>query len=166
VAKHFPGLGGATGNTDVMPATTPPWADLQRNGLLPFVDAVASHVPAIMIANAVVPGLTTVPAGISPPAITGVLRERLGFNGLVMTDSLSAAALRDIGYSVPRAAVAALAAGADMILYDASDATVIAVRTVSAIENAVHDGRISRARLERAVSRVLAVKRYDLCSAG
>ena len=166
VAKHFPGLGGATGNTDVTPATTRPWAEVQQSDLSPFVDAIASHIPAIMIANAVVPGLTTVPAGISQPAITGVLRKRLGYDGLVLTDSLSAAALRDIGYTVPSAAAAALAAGADMILYDAADATAIAVQTVDAMVSAVRDGRLNRARLERAVSHILAVKRVDLCRAG
>jgi beta-N-acetylhexosaminidase len=60
-----------------------------------------------MVANATVPGLTNLPASISPAVTTGVLRNRLGFSGLVLTDSLSAVALGAAGYSVPRASVAA-----------------------------------------------------------
>ncbi len=165
VAKHFPGLGSASGNTDVTPATTQPWSDLQRVGLVPFADAVAARVPAIMVANAVVPGLTTLPAGISPTAITGVLRDRLGYDGLVLTDSLSAAALRDIGYAVPRAATAALSAGADMFLSEETDPGVVTTQTVDAIVTAVRDGRISRSRLENAVAHIVTAKGIDLCAA-
>ena len=56
VVKHFPGLGGATGNTDLMAAAMLPWSSLQRNGLLPFAAAVRAGVPAVMVANASVPG--------------------------------------------------------------------------------------------------------------
>ena len=108
VVKHFPGLGGATGNTDVMSASTVPWRILQRVGLVPFEDAVAAQVPVVMVANASVPGLTELPASISENVITGVLRNQLGFHGLVITDSLSAISLSGIGYSVPAASVATL----------------------------------------------------------
>ncbi len=99
---------------------------MQKVGLLPFADAVGARIPAIMVANATVPGLTSQPASISSSVITGVLRNRLGYRGLVLTDSLSAAALTDIGYSLPRATIAALGAGADMILYQADAASVAA----------------------------------------
>jgi beta-N-acetylhexosaminidase len=169
VAKHFPGLGGATGNTDVTPAATPPWSKLQRTGLVPFADAVAARIPAIMVANATVPGLTALPASISPAAITGVLRDRLGFNGLVLTDSLSAAALSAIGYPVPRATTAALAAGADMVLFNPPPAPAsthaVAAAMVSAIQAAVANGQITRGRLVDAVGHILAAKRVDLCPA-
>ena len=111
VVKHFPGLGGASGNTDSMAASTLPWSNLQGNGLLPFAAAVRDGMPAVMVANARVPGLTTLPASVSPTVVTKVLREQLHFTGLVITDSLSATALRAAGYSVPGASVAALRAG-------------------------------------------------------
>ena len=165
VVKHFPGLGGATGNTDVTAAATQSWSALQSGGLLPFEAAVAAHVPAVMVANATVPGLTNQPASVSPAVINGILRGRLGFEGLVITDSLSAVALSAGGYTVPRAAVAALGAGADMILYNADPSTVAAVtsQTVSAIVSAVNAGTLSRAALETAAGRVLAAKGVDLC---
>ncbi len=167
VVKHFPGLGAATGNTDVAPASTQRWTTLQHAGLIPFQDAIAAGTPAVMIANAVVPGLTTLPASIAPNLITGVLRDQLGFQGLVMTDSLSAGALADIGYSVPRAVVAAVAAGADMILFTAAASKVASVTstTVAALVAAADTGTIDRARMVSAVAHILTAKHVDLCSA-
>jgi beta-N-acetylhexosaminidase len=167
VVKHFPGLGQATANTDVKPATTLPWITLEGAGLLPFKSAMAEGAPAVMIANAVVPGLTTLPASISPNAITGELRDRLGFQGLVMTDSLSAGALADIGYTVPKAVVAAIGAGADMVLYTAAAKSVAALTnsTVAALNAAVGAGTLDRSRLESAVAHILTVKNVDLCAA-
>src|SRR5438309_1525396 len=164
VVKHFPGLGGATGNTDVTAAATQSWSALQ-SGLSAFEAAIAAHLPAVMVANATVPGLTNQPASVSPAVINGILRGRFGFQGLVITDSLSAVALSASGYTVPRAAVAALVAGADMILYNADPSTVAAVtsQTVSAIVSAVNAGALSRAALEAAVGRVLTAKGVDLC---
>ncbi|HEX6673652.1 MAG TPA: glycoside hydrolase family 3 N-terminal domain-containing protein [Actinomycetes bacterium] len=165
VAKHFPGLGGASGNTDLRPAATLPWRSLQANGLLPFAAAVRAGVPAVMVANATVPGLTNLPASISPAVITGVLRNRLGFAGLVLTDSLSAVALGAAGYSVPRASVAALRAGADMVVFNADEDRVPSLtrQTVQAIVAAVGSGALPRSRLENAVWHILNAKQVDLC---
>lgn len=167
VVKHFPGLGGATGNTDVVPASTVPWNELQHDGLQPFKDAIAMGVPAVMIANATVPGLTTLPASISAAVIQTVLRTQLGFAGLVLTDSLSANALSAIGYSVPAAAVAALKAGADMVLFnaDASHVAQMTSATLNAITAAVSRGDLSHSELIDAVSHVLTAKNVDLCGA-
>lgn len=167
VVKHFPGLGGATGNTDVTPAATPSWTTLKRVGLVPFEDAVAAHAPAVMIANASVPGLTDLPASISAAVITTVLRNQLGYQGLVMTDSLSATALAASGYSVPKAAVAAIEAGADMVLYGAAAAVAsLTGATVAALVSAVGAGTLDRGRLVSAVTHILAAKGVDLCRAG
>lgn len=165
VVKHFPGLGQATGNTDVMPASTLPWNTLQGAGLLPFESAVHTGLPAVMVANASVPGLTALPASISPTVITQVLRQRLGFNGLVLTDALSAEALSKSGYSVSRASVLALKAGADMVLFNAKagDVASLTASTVEAIVAAVGSGELSRARLVDAVLHILTVKNVALC---
>lgn len=166
VVKHFPGLGQASANTDVAPATTQPWSALQHAGLLPFESAFASGVPVVMIANATVPGLSTLPASISPVVMTTVLRDQLGFHGLVITDSLSAGALADIGYSVPKAAAAAITAGADMVLYTAAAAQVASLTnaTAAALIAAVNAGTLDRSRLVGAVEDILAAKHVDLCA--
>ena len=135
-------------------------------GFVPFENAMNAHVPAIMIANATVPGLSTLPASISPSVISGVLRAQLGYRGLVLTDSLSAVALTSAGYTVPRAASAALVAGADMILFGPDTTSVASdtANTVAAIVSAVRNGELRRARLENAVLHILAAKQVDLCS--
>jgi len=167
VVKHFPGLGGATGNTDVTPASTPPWSTLERVGLVPFENAFDAKLPAVMVANATIPGLTKLPASISPVVLSGLLRDRLGFQGLVMTDALSAVALSAIGYTVPKAAVAALEAGADMVVFDADPGVVASLtnRIVSAVVSAVGAGKLGLARLVSAVTHILKVKHVDVCAA-
>lgn len=165
VVKHFPGLGGATGNTDVKPAATKPWSVLQAKDLKPFAAAVAAGIPAVMIANARVRGLTSLPASLSSAVITTVLRGRLHFLRLVVTDALSAGAVSAAGYSVPRAAVRALAVGADLLVWSAPAARVASVteQTVTAIVSAVQTGALSRARLREAVLHILAAKHVNLC---
>ncbi|MBO0868384.1 MAG: hypothetical protein J2P15_07445 [Micromonosporaceae bacterium] len=165
VVKHFPGLGGATGNTDDKAATTLPWPTLRRAGLLPFTAAVGAGLPAVMIANAGVPGLTSTPASLSPTVITNVLRGQLHFTGLVLTDSLSAGAISTAGYPVPAASVQALKAGADMVLFNASSSAVASLtrQVIQAIADAVDSGKLARSRLEEAVAHILTAKHVDLC---
>lgn len=160
VVKHFPGLGGATGNTDVVAAITQPWSVLQGAGLLPFAAAIHAGVPAVMVGNAGVPGLSALPSSLSPAVIGGVLRGRLGFGGLVMTDSLSAVSVSAAGYSVPAAATAALAAGADMVLFNGDAAAVPSL--TAAVVQAIAAG-VPRPRLEDAALHVLAAKHLTLC---
>jgi beta-N-acetylhexosaminidase len=166
VVKHFPGLGGVSGNTDVGPAATIPWRRLERTGLLPFIKAIDAGAEAVMVANASVPGLTSVPASLSAVVETGLLRGRLHFQGLIVTDALSAVAITATGLTVPQAAVAALRAGADLLLYQEPAGTTASVtkEIVHAIVGAVGSGELTRAQLVAAVSYVLAAKRVDLCA--
>ena len=166
VAKHFPGIGRATGNTDVGPASTPSWTSVQTYDLLPFKSAVAVSIPAIMVSNAAVPGLTTRPASLSPAVITGVLRTDMQFRGLVMTDSLTAGGVSGRGWPLTSAAVTALIAGADTLLFNASTSAVANVtdQIVEAIVSAVLSGKLSRIRLENAARHVLTAKHVDLCA--
>lgn len=167
VIKHFPGLGGASGNTDLSAARTLPWSTLTRSGLVPFVDAIRAKLPAIMISNASIPGLSKLPASLSREVITGELRDRLHFKGLVMTDSLTAVSITSAGYSLPRAVVTSLEAGADMVLFNASTASL--GRTIQqitqAVISAVATKHLSRAQLTADAAIVLATKHFDRCSA-
>ena len=165
VGKHFPGLGGATGNTDYGPAATLPLSVLEGAGLKPFVAAIGGGIDAIMVSNASVPGLTTRPASLSKSVVTGLLRERLGFHGLVLTDALSALSIRDAGFTVPAAAVVALEAGEDLLLYQAPGPSPDALTNeiIAAIVAAVNDGALARQQLVDEVAAVLAAKRVSLC---
>ncbi|MFF4042746.1 glycoside hydrolase family 3 N-terminal domain-containing protein [Streptomyces sp. NPDC001816] len=165
VVKHFPGLGGSSYNSDFGPARTLPWSTLQKVAIPPFTAAIKAGAPAVMVSNNIVPGLGTNPASLSPTDINTVLRGRLGFKGLVITDSLSAKAISAAGFSVPAAAVQALRSGADMVLFDLG--SNVGSRTSSiatAITNAVAGGQLSRSRLIDAAGHVLAVRHVNLCS--
>ncbi|MGH3187648.1 MAG: glycoside hydrolase family 3 N-terminal domain-containing protein [Streptosporangiaceae bacterium] len=164
VVKHFPGLGQASYNTDYGPASVPPLSVLEAGSLRPFQAAIAAGVPAIMVGNASIPGVTGgLPASLSESAVTGLLRQRLGFRGLILTDSLSALAVEDAGYAVPQAAARAIEAGADMVLFNTADpgATVNAI--IASITTAVTSGRMGITRLDDAVEDVLRVKGVSLC---
>ena len=93
---------------------------------------------------------------------TGLLRDQLGFSGVAITDDLGAGAVRS-GYSVPKAAVAALAAGADLIRIDAPQDQA---GVQSAIAAAVESGELPESRLQQAAARVLELKRVRGLTAG
>jgi len=164
VVKHFPGEGQATANTDDGPASTPPYSELEQADLLPFKAAISAGIPAVMVGNATVPGLSSVPSSLSSAVIQGLLRQQYGFQGLVITDSLSAGAISDIGISVPQAAVEAVEAGADLVLYTSDDPTATFDQVVDALVAAVAQGQLSSASLDAAAEHVLAVKGVNLCA--
>jgi beta-N-acetylhexosaminidase len=152
-AKHFPGLGGATVNTDDGPAGVS--APLDRD-LVPFRAAIAEGVPLVMLSHASYPRLDENRiASQSPAIVTGLLRERLGFEGVIVTDSLEAEAVLARS-GVADAAERSIRAGADLILM-----------TGSASWNDVFPHLLAEARRDRgfrerireSAARVLALKR-------
>ncbi len=166
VVKHFPGLGTASYNTDFGPATTAPLSTLEARDLVPFERAIRAGLPAVMVSNATVPGLTSGPASLSKAAVDGLLRHQLEFSGLILTDSLSAGAISALGLSPAQAAVEAVGAGADMVLYDAGSASAsvqIGGSIVSALVGAVSSGVVSQAVLDNAVLEILRTKGVQLC---
>jgi beta-N-acetylhexosaminidase len=163
VVKHFPGEGSASANTDDASATTPPIGTLQSADLLPFAAAVRAGLPVVMVGNASVPGLTTRPAGLSSAVISGLLRQQLGFQGVVMTDALSAAAITNLGLSTPQASVDALEAGADMVLFTSTSPNTTSSQVIDAIVGAVQNGSLPAQQLDASVVRVLALKKVKLC---
>jgi beta-N-acetylhexosaminidase len=166
VVKHFPGLGGASGNTDDGPASTLPYSTLIGGGLLPFEAAVSAKLPAVMVSNATVPGLSTVPASLSAAVIQGLLVGQLHYQGLILTDSLDALAISDLGLSVARASVEAIAAGADMILFSSGDQAQILASIQGAMLAAVGAGQLAESRLVNAASKVMSAKGVSLCPSG
>lgn len=168
VVKHFPGLGYATRNSDYGPAATLSWARLQRTGLVPFRRAIANGATAVMMSNARIPGLTSLPAGLSPVAVQA-LRQTLGFQGLIVTDSLGAGAISALHLSQPAASVVALAAGDDLILYGSPSSVgaslTLAAQIAAAIANGVAGGALSKATLIAAAAQDLAARNQLSCAA-
>ncbi len=166
VVKHFPGLSGASRNTDDGPAVTLAWPRLRRTGLVPFERAIAANLPAIMISNASVPGLTSLPASLSA-RVVGELRRNLGFRGLLVDDSLSAGAIAARHLSPAAAAPLAEAAGVDLVLFGAAgspSSTLAHAREVAAsLVRAVAAGRLSRGALDDAAAQVLVTRSDVTC---
>jgi beta-N-acetylhexosaminidase len=175
VVKHFPGLGGTSANTDVGSASTLPLTQLTTTGLVPFRAAIRAGAPAVMVSNASVPGLTATPSSLASSVIEGLLGRQLSFHGLVVTDSLSAGAVLTAGRTLPHAAVAAIAAGADLVLFGSTltrhDRELLSATQVrrsydevlSALGTAVATGRLSRGRLVAAATAVTRASGTHLC---
>jgi beta-N-acetylhexosaminidase len=160
VLKHFPGHGSGKGNSDFGPVETPPIEELRTRDLLPY-QALLKEPVAVMVGHLNVPGLSdTTPASLSGRAISGLLREELGFDGLVFSDSLSMGAIAE-NWAPEAAAVWAIAAGTDVALFATLDDPA---SVINALKIAVDDGTISHRRLDESVARVLAAKALDPCS--
>jgi beta-N-acetylhexosaminidase len=159
VVKHFPGHGSVTTDSHVaLPVQTRTVRQLERIDLEPFRAAVDAGLPAVMVGHiavqAVDPG---VPATLSRPVVHGLVRERLGFDGLVVSDALEMAAVR--GRREP--AVRFLRAGGDVVLMPNDPAAARA-----SIVRAVRDGRLPRRRLEQAAARMVALLEHQRATAG
>ena len=154
-AKHFPGHGDTAVDTHLNLATIEADRDrLEHLELVPFRAAIDAGVDAIMTAHVAVPALAPaeLPATLAPQILTGLLRDELGFKGLVITDALEMGTIAK-GYSSAEAAVLALEAGADVLLMPPDpDAALKAV--VSAVES----GRLKRSRIQESVAKILAAK--------
>ncbi len=161
VAKHFPGLGGASANTDLASAHTLAFPVIESSALLVFEAMIRSKVPAIMVSNASVPGLSgSVPASLSPLVVRNLLRSQLGFNGVIMTDSLQSVAISNYQPDLDSAAIEALAAGNDMVMLarDSWSQSAVFASARDAIAAAIADGQLARSAIEQSVSRILVMK--------
>jgi beta-N-acetylhexosaminidase len=158
VVKHWPGLGGAPGDPHVAIPTDPEseatWSRVQ---LPAFAAGIAAGADAVMVTAMYAPGLGagSVPALFSAPVIAR-LRTQLGFSGVVMSDSLSMGGIGE-RWPLPQAAVAALAAGNDMLLLGNAD-PAYEVAAIEAVRAAVLSGRLDRVRLHESAMRVNALR--------
>lgn len=155
--KHFPGYGSATvddhNGTSIVEKTL---SELEGCDLVPFQSIIASEgsVPFVMVSHLSYPNVTgsDTPADLSASIVTDILRDKLDYQNVIITDSHSMASITD-HYSAGDAAVKALAAGCDMILMP-SDLQA----AFYAVKAAVADGTLSQARIDESVLRILTVK--------
>ncbi|USZ72421.1 glycoside hydrolase family 3 protein [Natronosalvus halobius] len=163
VAKHFPGHGDTELDSHMeLPHVTYDRETLERVHLPPFETMIEEGVDCIMTSHIVVecldPGL---PATLSPAILTDLLRDDLGFDGVVVTDAMMMDAIAD-NYPVGEAAVRAIEAGADLVLTGFVPADDL-LETRDAILEAVESGRLSESRIDESVERILALKdRHDV----
>ncbi len=156
--KHLPGLGAADRSPQDGPASVGlGLPELRERDLIPFRAAIDAGVPGVVLSNALYPFSDfTVPASLSPAVADELLRDELGFEGVAITDDLSDPSVTVLT-TVPDAAVEAVRAGADMAFVSGPAADQAAAH--AALLSAVRSGRISRARLDRALERILVAKR-------
>ena len=154
--KHFPGHGDTGTDSHIaLAVSNSDWARLDSVELVPFRSAIAAGVTSVMSAHIALPGIDRGqlrPGTVAPNILTGLLRDSLGFKGLVVTDALNMGGIAS-AYGA-EAGVRAFLAGADLLLQPADPAIAI-----NAMAAAVARGQISRARLDRSVRRVLEIKR-------
>lgn len=154
--KHFPGHGSLRMDSHVdRPVLTGALDTLLARELAPFARLATAGTPAVMAGHIVVPAVdAAAPATLSRPLLTGVLRERLGFGGLIVTDAMGMGAItRYVGPGA--AAVGALAAGADVVLAPSDPA-----RARDGIVAAMRSGTLPRARVEDAAAKLVATLRH------
>jgi len=153
--KHFPGHGNTAEDSHKSYAySNKTKEELYKCELIPFIDAIKNNEPFIMVGHISMPKLTgdDTPASLSKTIVTDLLRNELGFTGLIITDALNMGAICN-EYSADQAARKALDAGVDVLLMPQNFNIAY-----SGILQAVKDGKISEARINQSVARILKMK--------
>lgn len=153
--KHFPGHGDTSTDSHYGEAEiSKNLEELMQCELLPFISGIEAGAPFIMVGHITAPNVTDepVPATLSHDIVTGLLREKLQYDGLIITDSMTMQAITD-RYSSGEAAVKAIAAGVDIILIPQN-----LNNAVAGIKTAVADGTLTEERLDESVLRILETK--------
>lgn len=151
--KHFPGHGNTREDSHYNTAYVNKTLDeLRAEEFLPFIAGIAAGADMVMTGHLIVPEADDVPATLSRVLITNILRRELGFDGIVITDSLAMNAISR-NYSAPEVAVAAVNAGVDILLMPVS-----IEETVAAVISAVENGEISERQIDESVRRILSLK--------
>lgn len=161
--KHFPGHGDtATDSHLALPVVPHTRARLEQVELVPFKSGIAAGADSVMTAHVALPAITgdaALPATISPAVLRRLLREELGFGGVVISDCLEMQAISE-GVGIGPGAVLTLKAGADLVLishrYERQRAGLAAAQA------ALQDGTLSQDELHQAVERVLQLKQWYL----
>ena len=155
-AKHFPGHGNVSVDSHLVLATVPgSREELEENELVPFRAAIRAGVSSIMPGHLAVPALEpdpNIPATVSSKILTGLLCREMKFRGLIVTDAMEMGGVASL-FAPGEAAVRAVEAGADVLLMPPVPDAAIA-----ALEDAVAGGRISAARIDESVRRILGAK--------
>jgi beta-N-acetylhexosaminidase len=153
-AKHFPGLGRVRGNTDNVAGVVDSETTATDRSLQPFHAAVSTGVPFVMVALATYTKIDAAHLAVFSPVVMRLLRNRLGFQGVIMSDDLGAATAVA---SVPPAerAIEFLSAGGDLVVSKTADATVVMADAVLA-RSSTHPAFATR--VDAAVRHILAAK--------
>ncbi len=155
--KHWPGIGDVTLDPHLtLPTIDAPMSQLESQHFATFRALLAHNPGMIMVTHVLVNAVDpTMPATLSPKMVNGILRGELGYNGVVMTDSLYMQGIAE-RYSLPQAGVLAVLAGDDLLegAYDTNSMQ----QMIAALKAAISSGQISVSRIDQSVQRILALK--------
>lgn len=153
-AKHFPGIGNPEADSHESAIYSNKTREELDEQLRPFIAAIDAGVPFIMVGHLSLPQITgsDAPASISPEIVQGILREDLGYDGIVLTDSLSMGALNAFCSAEDRG-VAAIEAGCDFVLMPPDLSAAYAK-----LLDAVRSERITEDRIDASLQRILTLK--------
>lgn len=157
-AKHFPGHGDTSVDSHLgLPVVEKGPEELVEWELIPFMSAVKKGIPCIMTSHILFPALEPekIPATMSKAILTGLLREELGFQGVIITDCLEMGAIKE-NYGTVNAAVMAVKAGAELLCI--SHTAELVMQAVRQLEEAVQKGEIPMEQIDRAVEHILKLK--------
>lgn len=158
VFKHFPGHGDTELDSHkTLPSLTHPAAVLEKRELVPFYRGIKAGIPAVMVAHLLVPSLddSGLPASLSPRMIEVLLRQEMGFQGLVLTDCLEMKGIRN-HFTTEEAVVLAVKAGADLLFI--SHSAEEQEKGFKALYDEVSAGRISESRIDESLGRMKACR--------
>jgi beta-N-acetylhexosaminidase len=156
-AKHFPGHGDTAEDSHLaLPVLDVPLATLAERELVPFAAAVEAGVAAVMTSHVVVPVLDGALPSTLSARVLGLLRDRIGFRGVIVSDALDMAGA-SAARGIPEAAVLSVAAGADLLCIGPDKDADLVRATQAALVAAVRDGRLPEERLAEAAKAVSAL---------
>ena len=156
--KHFPGHGDTLEDShNTLPIINKTKEELMEMELKPFIEAIKNDAKIIMVSHLAIPKITNdnTPASLSKVIVTDLLKEELGFDGLVITDALNMKALTN-EYTEEEIYMNAINAGVDILLMPDFD-----IETIDIIKNAILNQEISEERINESVKKILNLK-YDL----
>lgn len=147
VLKHFPGYGSVNSGNE----TDRTLEEMLASDIKPFEAGIAQNAAFVLVSNMTDTNLDSVPCCLSSKVMTDLLREQLGYTGIIMTDELDAGGLSE--YAAGNAVVAAVQAGADVVLCPESVS-----EAYNALNAAIEEGELSESRIDESVQRILTAK--------
>lgn len=160
--KHFPGHGDTSVDShDELPVVQKTMPELEQMELIPFKQAIAEGADMVMIAHILLPSIDPeFPSSMSEAIITDLLREKIGFDGVVITDDMTMEAITN-SFDIGKASVMSVKAGADIVMVAHEFENV--VKAITALTTAVENGEITEERIDQSVERILKLKnKYSL----
>jgi beta-N-acetylhexosaminidase len=159
-AKHFPGHGDTLVDSHVgLPVVTKTLDQLKSFEFKPFVSAIKNNIDMIMIAHIILSKVDSLPSTLSHKVVTDILRDDLGYNGVIITDDMGMGAIAQ-NYTITDASIKAFKAGCDIILVKGVDNTISVINSLKA---SLNSGEITEDRIDESLYRILMLKnKYKL----